>query len=130
MPVAFVIQQAVAATADVYRDQLQAILERQDGSGWLEAFNHRRRADMLAKGIEPSPPYRSFEPRAILSCLAYDSAGLQLIPAHVAAKARELGALANAAFHSDPLSEADGHRAWRLYREITGRVPPADPFAP
>ncbi|MGI8730460.1 MAG: hypothetical protein ACR2LK_10805 [Solirubrobacteraceae bacterium] len=128
MPVAFVIQQAVAATADVYRDPLRTILERQDGSGWLEAFNQRRRADMLDKGLEPSLPYRFFEPRTVLSCLAYDSAGLQLISAHVAAKARRLAGLANAAFHSDPLSEADGHRAWRLYREITGRSSPADPF--
>lgn len=77
--VSFAIQRAVGATADVYRDRLRLILERQDGPGWLEAFNRRRRVDMLAKGLPPPRAYESLEPRAVLSCLAYDRAALQLI---------------------------------------------------
>jgi hypothetical protein len=77
--VGFAIQRAVGATADAYRDRLRRILEHRDGPDWLDAFNRRRRADMLAKGQGPPATYASFEPRAVLNCLAHDPAGLQLI---------------------------------------------------
>ena len=128
----YVIQRAVKATADAYRDRLQAILERQDGPGWLDALNERRRIDMLANGRRPPEPYASLEPRAVLNCLAYDPAARQLIATTSIAKAKQLSGLALAAHHPDPdapLTEADGHRAWDLYADITGHPPPPDPFA-
>lgn len=128
---AFAIQRAVAMTADVYRDRLRRILEHQDGPDWLAAFNARRRADMLAKGQGPPAAYASLEPRAVLNCLAYDPAGLQLIGLGAVAAARQLHGLANAAHHPDPdkpLTDADYQRAWRLYSQITGYAPPFDTY--
>jgi hypothetical protein len=130
--VPYVIQRAVKATTDAYRDRLQAILERQDGPGWLDALNERRRVDMLANGRRPPDPYASLEPRAVLNCLAYDPAARQLIASTSIAKAKQLSGLALAAHHPDPeapLTEADGYRAWDLYADITGHPPPPDPFA-
>lgn len=128
----YVIQAALQATADLYRDRLQAILEHQDGPDWLDAFNERRRHSMVDAGRREPEPYRSFEARAVVSCLAYDdAAGLQLVPAHVAAKARQLSGLAIAAHHpdtDDPLTEQDAVRAWQLFTEITGSRAPGDPF--
>ena len=129
--VAFAIQRAVGMTADVYRDRLRRILEHQDGPDWLAAFNARRRADMLAKGQGPPATYASLEPRAVLNCLAYDPAGLQLIGLDAVAAARQLCGLANAAHHLDPdkpLTDADYQRAWRLYSQITGYAPPFDTY--
>jgi hypothetical protein len=129
--VPLVIQQAVAATADTYRDQLQEMLERQDGPDWLDALNRRRRHDMLAAGKHPPEPYRSFEPRAVINCLAYDPGGLQLIPGQDVGKVRQLSGLSVSAHHPDPNNpptEEDARRAWRLYSEITGRPQPTDPF--
>jgi hypothetical protein len=127
--VSFAVQRAVGATAEAYRDRLRAILERNDGPGWFEEFNNRRIRDVLAKG-QPAPrPYRAFEPRAVLSCLAHDRHALQLIPRNVMDAAAELLRLSNAAHHLDadrPLAEGDARRAWRLYSEITLRPPPAD----
>ena len=128
---AFAIQRAVGMTADVYRDRLRRILEHQDGPDWLSAFNARRRADMLAKGHGPPTAYASLEPRAVLNCLAYDPAGLQLIGLDAVAAARQLCGLANAAHHPDPdkpLTDADYQRAWRLYSQITGYAPPFDTY--
>ncbi len=128
---AFAIQRAVAMTADVYRDRLRRILEHQDGPDWLAAFNARRRADMLAKGQGPPAAYASLEPRAVLNCLAYDRAGLQLIGLDAVAATRQLCGLANAAHHPDPdkpLTDADYQRAWRLYSQITGYAPPFDTY--
>ena len=127
----YVIQAALQATADLYRDRLQAILEHQDGPDWLDAFNERRRHSMVDAGRREPEPYRSFEARAVVSCLAYDAAGLQLVPAHVAVKARQLSGLAIAAHHpdtDDPLTEQDAVRAWQLFTEITGSRAPGDPF--
>ncbi len=127
--VGFAIQRAVGAAADVYRDRLRVILERQDGPEWLDAFNRRRRVDMLAKGHGPPASYGSFEPRAVLNCLAYDLAGLQLIDLAAVDAARSLCGLANAAHHPDPdkpLTDADYQRAWRLYSQITGYAAPFD----
>jgi len=130
MRVPYVIQDALVATADVYREQLQTILEHQDGAAWLEAFNQRRHADAVANRRQPPQPYRSFEPRAVIVCLAYDPAALQLISPTMAAKAKQLSGLANAAAHHlETLSEADGYRAWQLYSEITRCPAPADWFA-
>lgn len=129
--VPYIIQAALQATADVYRDRLHAILEHQDGLDWLDAFNERRRRNMLNAGRREPEPYRSFEARAVIGCLAYDAAGLQLVPAHVAAKARQLSGLAIAAHHpdpDDPLTELDAVRAWQLFNEITGARAPGDPF--
>ena len=129
--VAFAIQRAVGTTADVYRDRLRRILEHQDGPDWLAAFNARRRADMLARGQGPPATYASLEPRAVLTCLAYDPAGLQLIGLDAVAAARQLCGLANAAHHLDPdkpLTDADYQRAWRLYSQITGYAPPFDTY--
>lgn len=129
--VPYVIQAALHATADVYRDRLHAILEHQDGPDWLDTLNERRRHNMLGAGRREPEPYRSFEARAVISCLAYDAAGLQLVPAHVAAKARQLSGLARAAHHpdpDDPLTERDARRAWQLFAEITGSQAPDDPF--
>ena len=131
--VPYVIQRAVKATADAYRDRLQAILESQDGPGWLDAFNERRRSDMLANGRRTPEPYASLEPRAVLNCLAYEPAARQLIATTAIAKAKQLSGLALAAHHPDPnvpLTEADGYRAWDLYTDITGHPPPPDVFAP
>jgi hypothetical protein len=131
MLVPYVIQAALQATADVYRDRLRAILERQDGPGWLDAFNERRRREMVDAGRREPEPYRSFEARAVINCLAFDEAGLQLIPREVAAEARQLSGLAVAAHHPDPgypLTEEDARRAWRLFTQITGLSAPADPF--
>ena len=128
---AFAIQRAVGTTADVYRDRLRLILEHQDGPDWLAAFNARRRADMLARGQGPPATYASLEPRAVLNCLAYDPAGLQLIGLDAVAAARQLCGLANAAHHPDPdkpLTDADYQRAWRLYSQITGYAPPFDTY--
>lgn len=127
--VSFAIQRAAGATADVYRDRLRLILEHQDGRDWLEALNRRRLAAMLAKGHGPPRAYRSFEPRAVLNCLAYDPAGLQLIDLDAVDAARKLCALANAAHHPDPdtpLTQADYQRAWQLYTKITGYAAPFD----
>ena len=129
--VAFAIQRAVGTTADVYRDRLRRILEHQDGPDWLAAFNARRRADMLARGQGPPATYASLEPRAVLTCLAYDPAGLQLIGLDAVAAARQLCGLGNAAHHLDPdkpLTDADYQRAWRLYSQITGYAPPFDTY--
>ena len=67
----------------------------------------------------------------MLTCLAYDPAGLQLISEPATAKARQLSGLVNDAVHPKPhapLTEADGYRAWQLYTDITGIVPVGDPF--
>jgi hypothetical protein len=128
---AFAIQRAVGMTADVFRDRLRRLLEHQDGPDWLAAFNARRRADILAKGQGRPAEYASFEPRAVLNCLAYDRAGLQLIGQDAIAAARQLCGLANAAHHLDPdkpLTDADCQRAWRLYSQITGYAPPFDTY--
>jgi len=125
--VTFAIQRAVGTTADVHRDLLRRILEYQDGPDWLDAFNARRRADMLTRGQRPPASYASLEPRAVLICLAYDLAGLQLIGLDAVPAARQLCGLANAAHHPDParpLTDADYHRAWRLYSQITGYAAP------
>ena len=126
-----VVLDAVDAVADTYRDRLQNILEHQDGPGWLDAFNHRR-ADSFIQDGKPAPrPYDSLEPRAVLTCLARDPAGLQLISEPATWKARQLSGLANEAVHPKPhapLTEADGYRAWELYTDITGIVPVGDPF--
>lgn len=127
--VSFAIQRAVGATADVYRDRLRLLLEHQDGPDWLAAFNRRRCSDMLAKGQPPPRPYESFEPRAVLACLAYDPAGLQLIGLDAADAARKLCGLANAALHPDPdrpLADFEYRRAWRPYTKVTGYAAPFD----
>lgn len=129
--VTFAIQRAVGTTADVYRDRLRRILEQQDGPDWLAAFNSRRRADMLGKGHGPPAAYASLEPRAVLNCLAYDLAGLQLIGRDAVIAARQLCILANASHHPDPdkpLIDTDYQRAWRLYSQITGYAPPFDTY--
>jgi hypothetical protein len=126
-----VIQDAVDAIADTYRDRLVVILEHQDGPGWLHALNERRRASMTRGDKGVARPYEFLEPRAVLNCLAYDSAGLQLISAPATAKARQLSGLVNEAHHprpDAPLTEDDGYRAWKLYTDITGHVPIGDPF--
>jgi hypothetical protein len=126
-----VIQDAVDAIADTYRDRLQTILEQQDGPGWIDALNHRRHVSMTLGGRRAPRPYEFLEPRAVLNCLAYDPVGLQLISAPAATKARQLLGLVNEARHprpDAPLTEADGYRAWRLYTDITGHVPAGDPF--
>lgn len=129
--ISFAIQWAVGSTADVYRDRLRAVLEHQDGPAWLDAFNACRRADKLSKGHGPPAAYTSLEPRAVLNCLAYDPAGLQLIGLDAVAAARQLSGLANAAHHPDPdspLTDADYQRAWRLYSQITGYAAPFDTY--
>jgi hypothetical protein len=126
-----VVLDAVDAVADTYRDRLQNILEHQDGPGWLDAFNHRRAASFIQDGRPAPRPYDSLEPRAVLTCLARDPAGLQLISEPAAVKARQLSGLVNDAVHPKPhapLTEADGYRAWQLYTDITGIVPVGDPF--
>ena len=126
-----VVLDAVDAVADTYRDRLQNILEHQDGPGWLDAFNHRRAASFIQDGKPAPRPYDSLEPRAVLTCLACDPAGLQLISEPATGKARQLSGLVNDAVHPKPhapLTEADGYRAWRLYTEITGIVAVGDPF--
>jgi pyruvate/2-oxoglutarate dehydrogenase complex dihydrolipoamide acyltransferase (E2) component len=126
-----VVLDAVDAVADTYRDRLQNILEHQDGPGWLDAFNQRRAAS-FSQDSRPAPrPYDSLEPRAVLTCLARDPAGLQLISEPTTIKARQLSGLVNDAVHPKPhapLTEADGYRAWQLYTDITGIVPAGDPF--
>lgn len=129
--VGFAIQRAVGATADVFRDRLRLILEQRDGADWLDALNRRRRADILANGHGPPAPYASFEPRAVLNCLAHDPAALQLIGLDAADAARKLGGLANAAHHPDPdnpLTHSDYQRAWHLYSQITGYAAPFDRY--
>jgi hypothetical protein len=119
-----VIQDAVDAIADTYRDRLQTILEQQDGPGWIDALNHRRHVSMALGGKRAPRPYEFLEPRAVLNCLAYDPVGLQLISAPAATKARQLLGLVNEAHHprpDAPLTEADGYRAWRLYRHHRSR---------
>lgn len=126
-----VIQDAVEALADTYRDRLQNILEHQDGPDWLHELNHRRDISMTQQGKRPPRPYESLEPRAVLNCLAHDPAGLQLISVPAAKSAKQLSGLVNDAHHPKPhapLTEADGYRAWRLYADITGHVPVVDPF--
>jgi hypothetical protein len=126
-----VVQDAVEAIADTYRDRLRNVLEQRDGPTWLDALNHRRHVSMTGDGKSPPQAYEFLEPRAVLNCLAYDPAGLQLIPEAAAAKARQLSGLVNEAHHPKPhapLTEADGYRAWRLYTDITGIVPVGDPF--
>ena len=126
-----VIQDAVDAIAETYRDRLQNILEQRDGPGWLEALNHRRHVSMTLDGKSAPRPYEFLEPRAVLNCLAYDPVGLQLIRAAATTKARQLSGLVNNAHHPRPhapLTEADGHRAWQLFTDITGHVPVGDPF--
>jgi len=69
--------------------------------------------------------------RAVLNCLAYGPAGLQLIGLDAVAAARQLSGLANAAHHPDPdkpLTDADYQRAWRLYSQITGYAAPFDTY--
>ena len=126
-----VIQDAADAIAETYRDRLQVILEQQDGPAWLHALNHRRHTSMTRDGKSAPRPYAFLEPRAVLNCLAYDPAGLQLIPALATTKARQLSGLVNEAHHPRPhapLTEADGYRAWQLYTDITGHDPVDDPF--
>ena len=126
-----VVLDAVDAVADTYRDRLQNILEHQDGPGWLDAFNHRRAASFIQDGKPVPRPYDSLEPRAVLTCLARDPAGLQLISEPATGKARQLSGLVNDAVHPKPhapLTEADGYRAWQLYTDIAGIVPVGDPF--
>jgi hypothetical protein len=86
---------------------------------------------MTKEGKQAPRPYEFLEPRAVLNCLAYDPAGLQLISAPATTKARQLSGLVNEAHHPSPhapLTEADGYRAWQLYADITGQVPVGDPF--
>ena len=126
-----VVLDAVDAVADAYRDRLQNILEHQDGPGWLDALNDRRAASFNQDGKPAPRSYDSLEPRAVLTCLAYDAAGLQLISEPATMKARQLSGLVNDAVHpkpQGPLTEADGYRAWQLYTEITGIVSVDDPF--
>jgi hypothetical protein len=126
-----VIQDAVDAVADTYRDRMQNVLEQRDGPGWLDALNARRHVSMTLDGKRAPRPYEFLEPRAVLNCLAYDPAGLQLIPVAATAKARQLSGLVNEAHHprpGAPLTETDGYRAWQLYTDITGQVPVGDPF--
>jgi hypothetical protein len=126
-----VVLDAVDAVADTYRERLQNILEHQDGPGWLDAVNHRRAASFIRDGQPVPRPYDSLEPRAVLTCLARDPAGLQLIPEPATGKARQLSGLVNDAVHPKPhapLTEADGYRAWQLYTDITGIVAAGDPF--
>ena len=126
-----VIQDAVEAVADTYRDRLQALLEHQDGPRWLDALNQRREESMIQAGKHVPQPYEFLEPRAVLNCLAYDPAGLQLVPAHATKSAKQLSGLVNDAHHPKPqapLAEADGYRAWQLYTDITGHTRPGDPF--
>lgn len=126
-----VIQDAVEAIADTYRDRLQVILEHQDGPTWLDALNQRRHASMIQDGKDAPRPYDFLEPRAVLNCLAYDAAGLQLISARAATSAKQLSGLAIDAHHPKPhapLTDADGYRAWALYADITGLAPAGDPF--
>jgi len=116
----FIIQQAVEATADTYRDGLQVILEHQDGPEWLDAFNDRRQTSM-AESRKRAPALPLLRATPFLNCLARDPAGLQVIPATAAAKVKQLSGLAVAAHHPDPdapLSEADGYRAWQLYTDV------------
>jgi len=126
-----VVQDAVGAIADTYRGRLQTILEHQDGAEWLAKLNQRRHASMTQEGRAAPQPYKSLEPRAVLSCLADDSAGLQLISAAAAKSAKQPSLLANEAVRANPqalLAETDGYRPWQLYTDITGRVPNVDPF--
>ncbi len=130
--VGFAIQRAVGATADVYRTRLRVILEHQDGPDWLDALNRRRASAIVASGRRPPEKYAVFEPRAVINCLAYDPAALQLVGLDAVHAARRLSGLANAAHHPDPdnpLTNADYQRAWRLYTEITGYAAPFDPYA-
>lgn len=86
---------------------------------------------MTLDGKHAPRPYEQLEPRAVLNCLAYDPAGLQLIPAAATTKARQPSGLANESHHPSPhapLTETDGYRAWQLYTDITGHVPAGDPF--
>jgi hypothetical protein len=117
-------------TADVYRDRLRRVLEHQDGTDWLSAFNARRRADMLARGQGLPVTYASLEARAVLNCLAYDPAGLQLIGLDAVAAARQLRPRERGA---SPRPRQAAHRrrlptAWRLYSQITGHAPPFDTY--
>lgn len=126
-----VVLDAVEAIADTYRDRLQNILEHQDGPDWLDALNARRDASMTRDGRRAPRPYEALEPRAVLTCLAYDPVGLQLISAAATTKAKQLSGLVNEAHHPRPhapLTEHDGYRAWQLYTDITGHVPVGDPF--
>ena len=125
------VQDAVGAIADTYRGRQQTILEHQDGAEWLAKLNQRRHAWMTQEGRAAPQPYKSLEPRAVLSCLADDPAGLQLISAAAAKSAKQPSLLANDAVHANPrapLTETDGYRPWQLYTDITGRVPDVDPF--
>ena len=86
---------------------------------------------MTLDGKHAPRPYEQLEPRAVLNCLAYDPAGLQLIPAAATTKARQPSGLANESHHPSPhapLTETDGYRAWQLYTDITGHVTAGDPF--
>jgi hypothetical protein len=126
-----VIQDAVDAVADTYRDRLRQVLEQRDGPNWLDALNHRRHISMTLDGKPAPRPYEFLEPRAVLNCLAYDPAGQQLIPAAATTKAKQLSGLVNDAHHPNPhtpLTEADGYRAWQLCIDITDQVPVGDPF--
>jgi hypothetical protein len=93
-----VVLDAVDAVADTYHDRLQNILEQQDGPGWLDAFNNRRAASFIQDGKPAPRPYDSLEPRAVLTCLARDPAGLQLISEPATIKARQLSGLATMPF--------------------------------
>jgi hypothetical protein len=97
-----VIQDAVDAITDTYRDRLQNILEQRDGPDWLDARNHRRQVSMTLAGKRAPRPYEFLEPRAVLNCLAYDPAGQQLISAPATTKARQLSGLVNEAHHLSP----------------------------
>lgn len=81
--------------ADTYHDRLQNVLEQRDGPAWLDALNQRRHVSMARDGKSPPRPYEFLEPRAVLNCLAYDPAGLQLISEDAATKARQLSGLVN-----------------------------------
>jgi len=109
-----VIQNAVDAIADTYRERLQTILEHQDGPSWLAELNLRRRISMTQDGKAPPRDYEWLEPRAVLTCLAYDPAGLQLISASAAKSAKQLSGLINDA--PPPQTPNTAHRSRRLSR--------------
>ena len=127
-----VVQDAVDAIADTYRDRLAVILEQQDGPAWLDALNDRRRASMTRDGKGAAATVRV--PRAArrpeLSRLrsgraTADPRGRDH-ESQAAVGPRQRSASPQA---SVPRSrEADGYRAWQLYTDITGHVPVGDPF--
>ena len=143
-----VVQDAVDAIADTYRGRQQTILEHQDGAEWL-ANSTSRDASMTQEGRAAPQPYKSLEPRAVLSCLADDRAGLQLISAAAAKGAKQPSVLANEAVHANPqapltenrwlppMAAVYGHqrpgprrRPIRALRGSRETKPPSPPTAP